>query len=406
MSNQNVRASSGARAEPKWHADGAGTVSADAPEADCVGRHLVTHSPVSVGRLSENGVGGAETPLALAQRRYRAEIEQDTKLWGANNSSFPTPDFEGNATEHRGVVHTMLFMDTTMNHLHIFKSWRTLWRNVGRYYNDLDVWGGWCFVVGSILFTLGPWLSKNKHVSADGSSIILMVGVVLFLFAKIFVELRAIYATLWERKTRRPGTAFHVSVISLTVGGLFFLATTILSLRDDPRSASWCSFLSAVGFLFGTFVFSIDSAAQFSRPLFAQLSNFYYWGALGLFLGSVFYIFSTTCDLSGVRDYGAVSTAASFAPLELCSESMVAWFNILGGLLYTLGSVFFLVFAYDELYEARRGPDPRCVDRNGIRAPHPFRPREGTKHEHHDPQPDLERFPQHHAHATRTVTCV
>lgn len=312
------------------------------------------------------------------------------------------PDLVGNESDHPVVVRGMVDLGEAMEHLHLFNCWRGLWATVGRFYNDLDVWGGWCFTLGGLLFALAPWLHKNGHVRGTTADWLLMAGVLIFLCAKVCVELRAVYATFWERPTKRPGSAFHIGVLTLTLGGLHFLATTALDIAGYARAASWNAFLSSCWFLVGTFVFLLDGAANFKRP-FHDFENLYFHGSLALFLGSVFFMFSSTCDLSGVRDFSVDPAAADpYRDKEFCSAAVVAWFNILGGVGYLVGGLFLLAFGYFELWDAKQGPDPRCYNHHGQPAPHPFRPREGTAYEHEDPAPSS-RFPHHGRFADKDV---
>ncbi|EDQ84364.1 uncharacterized protein MONBRDRAFT_34744 [Monosiga brevicollis MX1] len=353
------------------------------------------------------------TSLRQTWREARMRrLMREADLWGST-LDLPRPDFVGNAHAHKGVVHTMLIMGRTMRHLRVFNSWRGLWRSVGRYYNDLNVWGGWLFVLGGLLYFLGPLLLMQEVIDHDGAVYVSVAGVVAFLLAKLFVEARAIYSTLWDRPSRRPGSAYHTGVLSLTLGGLFLLAYAIFYLQRHPVAASWNWFCSCAWFLIGTFIFLVDSADHFQRPLWTRIVNSYFWGSLALFIGSVFYMISGTCNLNGIRDLQAPIQGDPFARRDVCSESLVIWFDLLGGFFYFVGAILFLVFAYGELWDAEQGVDPRCITRSGEGAPHPFRPREGTSGEPADPQPDTERFVPVSAAAEagligtkRLVTCV
>eukprot|EP00050_Salpingoeca_kvevrii_P002208 m.188858 g.188858 ORF g.188858 m.188858 type:complete len:455 (+) comp10560_c0_seq1:511-1875(+) len=337
--------------------------------------------------------------LARAVARWRSQRRSNSENQNDNDTDdeIANPDFEHN--NHTGVVNAMIAMDDAMEYMGLFRVWKRFWRTAGRAYNLLDIWGGICFVLGGLSFTLGPWLEKDGYVSSSTADYILIVGVIFYILAKLFVEIRAIYATLWQRPHMRPGAVFHFSITTLMLAGLFFLTALILSLESLPIASGWSNFTSCLFFLTGNFSFLMDSAALFKRP-FSHLGNTYFFNALSLFLGSVFFQLAACCNISIVRHYSA-PPGQEFADVALCTTDFTEWNNTLGGLFYLLGGIFSLIFALHEYAEALLGPDPRCINRYGGRNPHPYRPHEGTAREHEDEGPDHERFPSHREYMCR-----
>ena len=220
-----------------------------------------------------------------------------------------------------------------------------LWKEVGGMYPYLDIPSGFCFLVGSLLFSIAPLLrmllSEDAYTVLDWLN---LSGVILYTVAKALVELRAIYAHLFKGPSARVSAWYHAAVIGLLVGGLLFGAYVILHMKHaGAMSLARTSLSSSAFFVIGSAAFVRDAFPHAYADRFQSApSNSYFLGSLLFLLGSVCWL---------------VGSSLLFPVLSYASPELDNVFNFLAGAMFVFGSICYLILGYFEMKQFNRGPN-------------------------------------------------
>lgn len=82
--------------------------------------------------------------------------------------------------------------DVPMAHLNIYRAFPWLWGTVGHTYRELNVVAGSLFFVGAVGFAGIPYLGLEMVGTAYQRNVSFATSVVVFLVAKMLLELRAV----------------------------------------------------------------------------------------------------------------------------------------------------------------------------------------------------------------------
>ena len=281
-----------------------------------------------------------------------------------------------------------LSYDHSMRFIHLYDALPGFWEFIGRHYPFWDIIGGICFLIGSILFTIPPLVEISRsELDRDitRSDLIFLAGVIILTVGKAFIETKAMYSEFWERPAKRAGWTYHVGVLLFFIGGVLFGGAVFFELSKRFNAGIWLGLWSGVFFAVGGAVFIVNSIEKelVTKSLW-DFHNFTIYVSVFLMAGGVFYVFSEACALNIGKK---APESVQFEDIEFCSYAGVKWFSLFGGVGFIIGSGALLVFGIFEYVESLQGEDPRTVTHYGEKRAHPFRPREGTRKEHLDPQP-------------------
>eukprot|EP01094_Clydonella_sp_ATCC50884_P010829 TRINITY_DN20643_c0_g1_i1.p1 TRINITY_DN20643_c0_g1~~TRINITY_DN20643_c0_g1_i1.p1 ORF type:complete len:287 (-),score=72.54 TRINITY_DN20643_c0_g1_i1:8-868(-) len=217
-----------------------------------------------------------------------------------------------------------------------------IWKEMGGLYPYLDLSGGLLFFVGSFFFFLAPLIALTRCCSRDVTAWVYMAGVVLYTFAKLFVEGRALYAHFFKSRSARVSRAYHIAVNLFLLGGLLFgVSLSMFLARSNRLAVAVFSLSASVSFWLGSSAFVWDSLRHVLRERARGVeSNTYMLGSGGFWLGAAFYSAA-----------GSFKLAALYRPLLW--PPLPDLLDMIGGVWYLVGSSLFLMLGTYEMRSFR-----------------------------------------------------
>jgi hypothetical protein len=219
-----------------------------------------------------------------------------------------------------------------------------IWKEIGGLYPLLDIPSGFCFLFGSIFFSLVPLLDLiNVRLSRFILDWILMIGVIFFTFAKLFVETRAIYAHFFKDKKSHVGPTYHIGVLGLFTGGMFFGSSLIVNMNNGSEILlSILKTISSTLFVIGSLSFVTNAFPHAIKDKFKEkTSNAYMLGSFFFLNGSIFFL---------------IGSITSFPNFKV-NDTVLNILGLISGLLFLIGASCYLVLGFWEMHIFKAGPD-------------------------------------------------
>lgn len=231
-------------------------------------------------------------------------------------------------------------------------------------------------MLGSLGFWLLPFWFYYQIWSYEANVILYIIAVALFLLAKVFLELRALYAIMWKRANRRQSFHYHHGLFWLIVGGILSLINSSLALSPNAerytKANGYLAFASNACFFLGTWIFAWDGYRLIKPGLFSNVENQYFWGSAILAVGGVLFLITGFCSTGAAVHYSAdYEDNMRYKEDTFCGDKFIRYTNGVGGFLFEVGSVSFLIYAIYERKYMENGPDPRQVAYHGYEEAHP-----------------------------------
>lgn len=265
--------------------------------------------------------------------------------------------------------------DIPMAHRNVYLACPWLWQAVGHAYRELDVVASFSLLLGSIGVAVISYLRLADAGEPSHRNAALLVHVSLFLVADVLLELRAIYARLWQRFHKRPSWSFYTGIALLALGALLFLITIALDMEDrsvDGKRIGYVVFVATLTFIAGTSFLTRDAYKQLEEPLSLALREPYLIGSILMVIGSAVFLVPGICNTCiGAMHDSSPSNAIIYRSDSVCSERLVDHCYGLGGVFFSLGGLCFVVFSLKETRSMYTGPDPRKVAHYGREEAHP-----------------------------------